>query len=209
MAMNATADPDAYWSPLRIGAISGALCLHTALLLALTLPVVVPNKAGEDFFVLYQSEQCVGMGLCIPPMFRDLPYYRYDKNGVKIKTVTAVPLLEDGRAGVLPDIMAKAERLPVPVDTVVRYFDSRPRTVELQILIAATGAILEVKVVRSSGDADVDRKARFNAWENWRFKPAFDGGQAVESSVRVAIEFDFLGKSEQELRQEPGHWVVY
>lgn len=201
--MDRTADPDAYWSPVRVGVISAVMALHAALLLALTLPVAAPIKRGIEFFVPYEFTKCTGLGLCTVPPYRGPRYYRYSTQGMKIAAVVAEPLTIDGRADVLPDIAAKGDRLSAPVVAYAKTFDSRPRAVELRILVSETGRPLEVEVVRGSGDVLLDQNAADYAQERWRFKPAFDGGRKVRSTVRVTMEFDFLGQSEKEVRYEP------
>jgi TonB family protein len=199
-AMDRTADPDAYWSPVRVGVISGVMALHAALLLALTLPVAAPIKRGVEFFVPYE---CTGLGLCTVPPYRGPRYYRYSAQGMKIAAVVAEPMTIDGRADVVPDIAAKGDRLSAPVVAYAKTFDSRPRAVELRILVSETGRPLDVQVVRGSGDALLDQNAADYAQERWRFKPALDRGRKVRSSVRVTMEFDFLGQSENAVRYEP------
>ncbi|MGO1072891.1 energy transducer TonB [Lysobacter sp. CA199] len=203
--MDLTAGPNTRWSAVRIAAMSGAVSLHAALLLALTLPVVASIQHGDEFFVPYDEHWCYYECQLLSEL--ESPYYHYAADGVTVRSVTAVPL-ETENSTALPEIAASADRLTAPVDPYTRTFDERARTVELQILVSATGAVLAVDVLRSSGDSDLDRQARTNAWERWRFKPAFDGGRAVPSSVIVAIEFDFRGKSEKELRHEPWRRVV-
>ena len=111
-AMDRTANPDAYWCPVRVGVISGVMALHAALLLALTLPVAAPIKRGVEFFVPYE---CTGLGLCTVPPYRGPRYYRYSAQGMKIAAVVAEPMTIDGRADVVPDIAAKGDRLSAPV----------------------------------------------------------------------------------------------
>ncbi|MEH6417159.1 energy transducer TonB [Pseudomonas sp. CGJS7] len=202
--MDAATNPNAQYSPLRIGAISGAVSLHAALLLALTLPVAASIQHGDEFFVPYEQHWDYSS-------LRDLwrPYYRYGATGAKLKTIVAAASFQDGRPSALPEIAAAPDKLPLPIDARTRTFNERPRTVELRIAIAATGAVMDVAIVRSSGDRDLDNAALLNAWQHWRFKPARDRGREVVSALIVAIEFDFHGQSEQASRHEPWHGVVY
>jgi protein TonB len=58
----------------------------------------------------------------------------------------------------------------------------------VMIDIGADGAPIAVKIVVTSGNASLDRLAITTA-KRWRFKPATSGGIAVESRMRLTIEF--------------------
>lgn len=58
----------------------------------------------------------------------------------------------------------------------------------LQIKIGADGRAQEVKLARSSGDAELD-SSTVTAARKWRFQPAVEGGEPVESWVQVPVDF--------------------
>jgi TonB family protein len=58
----------------------------------------------------------------------------------------------------------------------------------LQIKVGADGRAQEVKLARSSGDAELDGST-VAAARKWRFQPAVEGGDAVESWVQVPVDF--------------------
>lgn len=60
--------------------------------------------------------------------------------------------------------------------------------VELLVELSATGAVMEVAVVRSSGSAGLDRAA-ITAVRGWRCKPARIGGVAVAARAQQRIRF--------------------
>ena len=68
--------------------------------------------------------------------------------------------------------------------------DGTTGTVELELLVGVDGSVLEVRVVHSSGNRQLDNAARDQVLRNWRFQPALTNGIAVQSLGRVPIVFD-------------------
>lgn len=60
--------------------------------------------------------------------------------------------------------------------------------VVLRVRVSAQGAALTVEIKQSSGFSRLDEAAR-TAVEKWRFVPARQGSDAVESSVLVPLNF--------------------
>ncbi|NUO75253.1 MAG: energy transducer TonB, partial [Lysobacter sp.] len=58
----------------------------------------------------------------------------------------------------------------------------------LDILVGSDGRAEDVKLARSSGDAELDAST-VEAARQWRFEPAVRGGKAVASRVQVPVEF--------------------
>lgn len=58
----------------------------------------------------------------------------------------------------------------------------------LRVRVSAQGAALTVEIKQSSGFSRLDEAAR-TAVEKWRFVPARQGSDAVESSVLVPLNF--------------------
>lgn len=62
-------------------------------------------------------------------------------------------------------------------------------TVELELLVGVDGRVLDVRVMRSSGNHELDFAARDQVLHNWRFQPAVRDGVAVQALGRVPIVF--------------------
>ena len=60
--------------------------------------------------------------------------------------------------------------------------------VTLSVLVSASGKVIHVDVIRSSGHRILDQVAR-RAIEEWQFHPALRYGSPVESRVEVPIDF--------------------
>ena len=67
-------------------------------------------------------------------------------------------------------------------------------TVELELLVGVDGSVIDVKIVRSSGNRQLDNAAREQVLRNWRFQPAMRGGIAVQALGRVPIVFSLDGR---------------
>lgn len=62
-------------------------------------------------------------------------------------------------------------------------------TVLLRVLVDVDGRPLEVVVVDSSGNRNLDRAARENVLKNWLFQPAMRDGQPVQAYGKVPVVF--------------------
>lgn len=62
-------------------------------------------------------------------------------------------------------------------------------TVMLEVLVGVDGRPLEVRVHASSGHRVLDAAARRHVLREWSFRPAMQGGQAVQAIGIVPIEF--------------------
>lgn len=62
-------------------------------------------------------------------------------------------------------------------------------TVLLKVLVDETGQPLEVAIERSSGDRRLDKAARDQVLQRWRFHPAQRGGRAIAAYALVPVEF--------------------
>lgn len=62
-------------------------------------------------------------------------------------------------------------------------------TVLLKVLVDETGQPLEVAIERSSGDRRLDKAAREQVLQRWRFHPAQRGGRAIAAYALVPVEF--------------------
>jgi protein TonB len=62
-------------------------------------------------------------------------------------------------------------------------------TVELELLVGVDGRVLEARVVRSSGNRQLDNAARDTVLRQWRFQPATRGGVPVQALGRLPVVF--------------------
>lgn len=62
-------------------------------------------------------------------------------------------------------------------------------TVMLRVLVDVDGKPLEVVIETSSGDRELDRAARQQVLDNWRFQPAMQDGHPVQAYGRVPVDF--------------------
>ncbi len=67
-------------------------------------------------------------------------------------------------------------------------------TVTLRVLVKRDGLPLKVEVEKSSGSSHLDAAARDTVW-GWRFAPARQGGDPIESWVLVPVVFRLEGGS--------------
>jgi len=72
--------------------------------------------------------------------------------------------------------------------------------VELDVLVAPDGHAVDVRIRRSSGFAPLDEVAVKTVRERWRFVPARQGTQPIESRVTVPIVFRLDGVETREPR---------
>lgn len=77
---------------------------------------------------------------------------------------------------------------PKPAYPMMSRRQNEEGKVVLRVRVSAQGTALAVEVKQSSGHARLDEAARA-AVEKWRFVPARQGAEAVESSVLVPLNF--------------------
>jgi protein TonB len=65
-------------------------------------------------------------------------------------------------------------------------------TVRVEVSIDKAGQVSAVELAQTSGSAVLDAVAIERAW-NWKFKPATENGEPVESRVRVPVIFSLDG----------------
>jgi protein TonB len=67
-------------------------------------------------------------------------------------------------------------------------------TVELELLVGVDGRVLEARVVRSSGNRQLDSAARDTVLRQWRFQPATHDGVPVQALGRLPVVFSLDGR---------------
>lgn len=78
---------------------------------------------------------------------------------------------------------------PAPAYPIDALRSGAQGTVVLRVLVDETGAPIEVKIERSSGNRSLDNAARSQVARHWRFRPAVDNGRAVQAYGFVPIDF--------------------
>lgn len=81
---------------------------------------------------------------------------------------------------------ARAPSPPYPRDALIAGLQG---TVLLRVLVDTDGRPLRVEVERSSGHRVLDEAARRFVLKRWSFRPAMQGGQAVQAIGLVPIDF--------------------
>jgi len=112
-------------------------------------------------------------------------------NGVKIQV--AAPATEPAPAEDLRATTSAAEREPVtssapeekPYPALAQHMNVQGSVV-LQAIISAAGQIEDLKVLSGPG---ILASAARQAVMEWRFKPMFQNGQAVESKAKITVNF--------------------
>ena len=200
---------------VRIVAMSAAIALNAAALLAVMRPMVAtlssdPPATPTIRLIDHPAEPKVAPP---PPIdLKPLPVKRItvpvrQAKPLEIVTPTVVaPPTDEGTAAVLPDAPvapALPTRPAAPVEATLAYVSAPapvyPRvaiaarmqgTVTLRVLVDETGKPIDVVVESSSGHAVLDKAARAQVLANWRFQPATANGQAVKAWARIPVSFD-------------------
>jgi protein TonB len=87
-----------------------------------------------------------------------------------------------------PDVKAAYLGNPRPPYPLVARRRGMEGVVLLRVLVAPDGHVASIDVARGSGFPVLDRSA-LDAVRDWRFRPASQGGKAVEALVEVPIRF--------------------
>jgi protein TonB len=67
--------------------------------------------------------------------------------------------------------------------------DAIEGTVMLRVLVDVDGRPLDVQIEHSSGNRSLDRAAREQVLQRWRFRPAMQNGHAVQAIGLVPVDF--------------------
>ncbi|WP_448096488.1 TonB family protein [Luteibacter yeojuensis] len=205
--------PDA----VRIVAMSAAIALNTAALIAVMRPMVAtisfaPLPAPSIRLIDHPAEPKI-----VPPPpidLKPLPVKRMESPHavrpveVPPPAAQAVPT-DEGSAPVSPP--AAVDVTPVapptapsaPVEATLAYVSApapayphlavaahMQGTVTLRVLVDETGKPVDVVVESSSGHPVLDKAARDQVLARWRFQPAQANGQPVRAWARIPVTFN-------------------
>lgn len=98
---------------------------------------------------------------------------------------------DDARQPVGPVAGVQLEYAQAPAPAYPRdaLRDGVEGSVLLKVLVDIDGRPLDVQVARSSGNRSLDRAAREQVLQRWRFRPAMQAGRAVQAIGLVPVEF--------------------
>lgn len=200
---------------VRIAAMSAAIALNAAALIAVMRPMVAqivttPLASAAIRIIDHPVEP---KPIPPPPIdLKPLPVVRHTPTTVAPKpqpvTQPAVVPTDEGSAPVVPS--TPVDTAPVapavesaPVEAKLAYVSAPapayPRaavqrhmegTVTLRVLVDETGKPVQVEVEQSSGHAILDAAARDRVLAAWRFQPAQANGRAVRAWARIPVTFD-------------------
>ncbi|MGE7139501.1 energy transducer TonB [Luteibacter sp. NPDC031894] len=200
---------------VRIVAMSAAIALNTAALVAVMRPVVAtlafsPPEPPALRLIDHPAEPRI---VAPPPIDlkplpvkpKTLPVQRAKPVDVPPPVAPSVPT-DEGTAPIAPpqpmDVAPPATPA-APVEAHLAYVSAPapayPRaaiaahmegTVTLRVLVDEAGRPLDVVVENSSGHALLDKAARDQVLAKWRFQPATAGGRPVRAWARIPVSFD-------------------
>lgn len=191
-------------------ALAGAVALHAAAFLALTLPVRPFERAPaeEDWVAAVIPKAPLHapiIGCDFGPMGgRERPLPGADardaaRRGVtgSVSPVPVVSLLPGAmdmgavseRSELRPNLPVRLLVSPAPAYPLQALRAGLSGSVEIEVVVGIDGRPLRAFVVRSSGHRALDRAALATVLREWRFQPQTHGGEAVEAVARVPVEF--------------------
>lgn len=107
--------------------------------------------------------------------------------------VVQPPVVDRGdvvaKAGPVAGVQLEYAQAPAPAYPHDALRDAVEGTVMLRVLVDVDGHPLDVQVEHSSGNRSLDRAAREQVLQHWRFHPAMQNGRAVQAIGLVPVEF--------------------
>jgi len=207
------ASPARHPDQVRIAALSVAIALNLAVLLAalrpLPAPLSVPRAAPALplHWIVPEPTPPVPPP-AVPRPLPPKPHPVAAPRPLPAPPVAAPVRLSDEGSQAAPPVTeptlappGAAVVAPAPVETSLAYRAAPLRyppvavrqrlegTVLLRVLVDEQGRPVEVQVEQSSGHALLDRSAREQVLAGWRFEPAMAQGHAVRAWARVPVTF--------------------
>jgi protein TonB len=201
---------------VRIVAMSAAIALNAAALLAVMRPMVAtisfaPLPSPTIRLVDHPVEPKVvpppPLELKPVPVRRSMPDRVVKPVEVPPPVAPLVPT-DEGSAPMVPPPVTVAPVAPpatpsAPIEATLAYVSAPapayPRiaingrmqgTVTLRVLVDEAGKPVDVVIEGSSGHAALDKAARDQVLAKWRFQPAQANGQPVRAWARIPVSFD-------------------
>jgi periplasmic protein TonB len=198
----------------RIAAMSAAIALNAAALIAVMRPMVaeIVTFTPKPQTITLIDHPTPPKPLPVPtielkPIPKAAPKVPVQPREVAPPPVQVVESSDEGTVQAPPVTAAPATPAPVaeaaPVETTLAYVSApapkfpaqaiRARmqgTVTLRVLVDESGKPLDVVVESSSGHKLLDDTARNQVMASWRFQPAVQNGQHVKAWARIPVTFD-------------------
>ena len=202
---------------IRIVAMSAAIALNAAALLAVMRPMVATiSFAPLPSPTIRLVDHPVEPKVVLPPPLelKPLPVRRTMPDRV-VKPVEVPPPVaplvptDEGSAPMVPPApvtiapVAPPATPSAPIEATLAYVSAPapayPRiaingrmqgTVTLRVLVDEAGKPVDVVIESSSGHAVLDKAARDQVLAKWRFQPAQANGQPVKAWARIPVSFD-------------------
>lgn len=116
-----------------------------------------------------------------------------DQRVVTNPVISQPPAVDTGnvvaKAGPIAGVQLEYAQAPAPTYPRDALRDAIEGTVMLRVLVDVDGRPLDVQVERSSGNRSLDRAAREQVLQHWRFRPAMQNGRTVQAIGLVPVEF--------------------
>ena len=204
------AHPDA----VRIAALSGAIALNLAALLTLMRPMA-PQWVEQMQHLVPTEVRWLTPPAKVPdpplldvkPLPHPTPVPRTPVRPLPVSPPTVTPN-DEGNIATPPvaPAMDRTDPAPTigtaPIEATLAYravplkyppqaLRARMQgTVLLKVLVDEQGVPQDVAIEKSSGYALLDRSAREQVLQGWKFQPATVGGKPVRAWARVPVSFD-------------------
>jgi protein TonB len=216
--MRTQAIPDCRYcpDPNRVAATSGALTINALALLALMIPIsaieipklvtVKPNPKIEATLYPPQPVKTTPLPSPVPP--RPVPRAQPTPVPVSVPVPMPVPVetvavappttpvAPPGPVDLSPtppgaDVQLVPRSMPKPVYPRAELARGVEGVVLVRVRVGREGVPMQIRLERSSGNANLDRAALDGA-KKWRFEPALQAGEAVEVEATVPVRFSIL-----------------
>jgi TonB family protein len=190
---------DSVGRPKRYAAVTFALLLHLAVtwFVATVIPggIWLSASVGKatELEVRLISPNLVSRGMPAPPT--DWSFLTPDENSVPEPVIDILP---EPQAPSNDGVAVTREKLPPRFDpSHVNERPQLPRSVamigalvlELNVLVLPDGSVGDARVIKSTGNPDIDRVAIQTVMGSWRYIPATIGGKPVEAWTAVIVRF--------------------
>lgn len=200
--------------PIRIAAISISIALNIAALGLLMRPpeFTLPAAQADKVPVIFITPEVKKVIVPVVPVKREHVQQNrvvtlqtqqqmvITTNTTPVSTTPIDPQIIDNNDHREIVLQAPVEASLTPIAAPAPIYprdalrDEITGKVELELLVGVDGSVVEVHVIRSSGNRQLDNAAREQVLRNWRFQPATRDGIAVQARGRVPIVFKLDGR---------------
>ena len=199
----------------RVFGYATAIAVHAVLFLLLLVPITAPPAVAppEVFRPYFPITEKVDPPPPLPPVKAEVkprathapqtrtmqpPPPSNEQQAIVDDAVVTNPVVTPPDTGAR-DIVVPAKPIagvqleyaqaPAPAYPRDALRDGVEGTVLLKVLVDVDGRPLDVQIERSSGNRSLDRAAREQVLQRWRFHPAMQDGRAVQAIGLVPVDF--------------------